>query len=44
MCKRGNMSKEATELALSLSHSNAFNIEGGIDAMMESLDPSLPKY
>ena len=44
MCRRGNMSKEATELALHLSHSNAFNIEGGIDSMIDLLDPSLPKY
>ena len=43
MCKRGNMSKEATEIALSLSHSKVYNIEGGIEAIIEGIDPSLPK-
>ena len=44
MCRRGNASKEATELALNLSFHNVINVEGGIEAVIDKIDPSLPKY
>ena len=44
MCRRGNASKEATELLLSLGINQAVNVEGGMDAIRREIDPSLPNY
>jgi rhodanese-related sulfurtransferase len=46
MCKRGNASKEATELVLKSEVfggiKNVYNIEGGYHAIQEQIDPNLP--
>jgi len=45
MCRRGNASKEATELLLNeLNLKTAINVEGGIEAIKSEIDPSLPSY
>ena len=50
MCRRGNASKEATELILNNENDafggvrNVFNVEGGLDAIREQIDQSLPYY
>ena len=44
MCRRGNASKEATEVMIKMGLTNAINVEGGIDAIRAELDKNLPEY
>ena len=45
MCRRGNASKEATELVLNeMKYTNVYNVEGGIEQIIKQVDQSLPMY
>ena len=50
MCRRGNASKEATELLLKNADEkldgfkNFINIEGGIEQIRDQIDMNLPLY
>jgi adenylyltransferase/sulfurtransferase len=43
-CHRGSRSAEAVRLLRQRGYTNVFNLEGGIDAWSESIDPSVPQY
>lgn len=43
-CKVGGRSKMAAELLVRSGFHNVKNLEGGIDAWIEEIDPSLPRY
>ena len=48
MCKRGNASKEATELVLKSEAfggaTNVVNVQGGYCAIQQKIDTDLPEY
>jgi sulfur-carrier protein adenylyltransferase/sulfurtransferase len=43
-CKTGGRSARAVRLLQEAGFQNAFNVEGGITAWSEAIDPSVPKY
>ena len=43
-CKTGGRSARAVRLLQEAGFQNAFNVEGGITAWSEEIDPSVPKY
>ena len=43
-CKTGGRSARAVKLLQETGFQNAFNVEGGITAWSEEIDPSVPKY
>jgi molybdopterin/thiamine biosynthesis adenylyltransferase/rhodanese-related sulfurtransferase len=43
-CKTGSRSARAVRLLQEAGFQNAFNVEGGITAWSEEIDPSVPKY
>lgn len=43
-CHHGLRSRAAAEQFLARGFSNVFNLEGGIDAWSERIDPSVPRY
>jgi sulfur-carrier protein adenylyltransferase/sulfurtransferase len=43
-CKTGGRSARAVKLLQEAGFQNAFNVEGGITAWSEEIDPSVPKY
>ena len=43
-CKTGGRSARAVKLLQETGFQNAFNVEGGITAWSEAIDPSVPKY
>jgi molybdopterin/thiamine biosynthesis adenylyltransferase/rhodanese-related sulfurtransferase/molybdopterin converting factor small subunit len=43
-CKTGHRSGEATRFLLDLGFTNVRNLAGGIDAWVDRIDPSLPRY
>lgn len=44
LCHHGNSSRQAAEHFRGLGFRNLHNIEGGIDAWAEQVDPSVPRY
>jgi monothiol glutaredoxin len=44
MCHHGHRSRAAAERFLQQGFKNVFNLEGGIDAWSQRVDPSVPKY
>lgn len=45
MCRRGNLSKEATEFLLNKCKlTNVVHVSGGITEYINKVDPSLPLY
>ena len=45
MCRKGNASKEATEYVLNhMKYTNVYNVEGGIEQIIQKIDGSLPMY
>lgn len=44
LCHHGGRSQQAAEHFRELGYREVYNIEGGIDAWAESVDPSLPRY
>jgi adenylyltransferase/sulfurtransferase len=43
-CHRGRRSAEAVRLLQQRGFANLYNLEGGIDAWSDQIDPSVPKY
>ena len=43
-CHSGARSAQAVELLRKAGRTNVYNLEGGIDAWSEEIDPSVPKY
>jgi rhodanese-related sulfurtransferase len=43
-CHSGRRSAEAVRLLQKRGFANIFNLEGGIDAWSDQIDPSVPKY
>jgi adenylyltransferase/sulfurtransferase len=43
-CHSGTRSAQAVRLLQQRGFSNVYNLEGGIDAWSEQIDPSVPKY
>jgi sulfur-carrier protein adenylyltransferase/sulfurtransferase len=43
-CHSGMRSAQAVELLQGAGLTNVYNLEGGIDAWSEEIDPSVPKY
>jgi monothiol glutaredoxin len=43
-CHHGMRSRTAAERALSEGFKNVYNVEGGIDAWSQTVDPSIPRY
>jgi monothiol glutaredoxin len=44
LCHHGNRSREAAEHFRELGYREVYNVEGGIEAWAEAVDPSLPRY
>jgi molybdopterin/thiamine biosynthesis adenylyltransferase/rhodanese-related sulfurtransferase len=44
LCKSGTRSAHATELLRAAGFTRAYNLEGGIDAWADKIDPAMPKY
>lgn len=44
LCHYGNSSRQAAEQFRALGFTDVYNIEGGIDAWSQRIDPSLPRY
>jgi adenylyltransferase/sulfurtransferase len=44
LCRRGIDSIRATDKILQYGHRNVFNVDGGLDAWRELIDPTFPKY
>lgn len=44
LCHHGNRSRDAAEHFRDLGYREVYNIEGGIDAWADAVDPALPKY
>ncbi len=44
LCHHGNRSQQAAEHFRELGYREVYNIEGGIEAWAESVDPSIPRY
>lgn len=44
LCHHGGRSQQAAEHFRDLGYREVYNIEGGIDAWADSVDPALPKY
>jgi sulfur-carrier protein adenylyltransferase/sulfurtransferase len=44
MCKSGGRSLRAAQFLQSAGFQNVSNLTGGIDAWIQSVDPSLPRY
>jgi monothiol glutaredoxin len=44
LCHHGNSSRQAAEHFRGLGFLDVYNIEGGIDAWSEKIDPSVPRY
>jgi adenylyltransferase/sulfurtransferase len=43
-CHSGTRSAQAVRLLQQRGFSNVYNLEGGIDAWSDQIDPSVPKY
>jgi adenylyltransferase/sulfurtransferase len=43
-CHSGGRSAEAVRLLQQRGFTNVYNLEGGIDAWSDEIDPSVPKY
>jgi monothiol glutaredoxin len=43
-CHHGGRSQRAAERALEQGFTNVYNLEGGIDAWSQTVDPSVPRY
>jgi adenylyltransferase/sulfurtransferase len=43
-CHSGRRSAQAVQLLKKRGFSNVYNLEGGIDAWSEFIDPAVPKY
>ena len=44
LCHHGNSSRQAAEHFRGLGFRQLFNVEGGIDAWSQRIDPSVPRY
>jgi monothiol glutaredoxin len=44
LCHRGNSSRQAAEYFRGLGFLDLYNVEGGIDAWSEHVDPGVPRY
>jgi len=44
LCHHGNSSRQAAEHFRGLGFRQLFNVEGGIDAWSQQVDPSVPRY
>lgn len=44
LCHHGNSSRQAAEYFRGLGFHDLYNVEGGIDAWSEQIDPSVPRY
>jgi len=44
LCHHGNSSRQAAEHFRGLGFQNVYNVEGGIDAWAEQIDPKVPRY
>ncbi|HEX2083883.1 MAG TPA: Grx4 family monothiol glutaredoxin [Xanthomonadaceae bacterium] len=44
LCHHGNRSQQAAEHFRELGYREVYNIEGGIEAWTDSVDPSIPRY
>ena len=44
LCHHGSRSQEAAEHFRELGYREVYNIEGGIEAWAEAVDPSVPRY
>ncbi len=44
LCHHGNSSRQAAEYFRSLGFHDLYNVEGGIDAWAQHIDPSVPRY
>ena len=44
LCHHGNSSRQAAEHFRQLGFHEVFNVEGGIDAWSQEIDPSVPRY
>src|SRR6266446_2472342 len=44
LCKSGTRSAHAAELLRAAGFTRAYNLEGGIDAWADKIDPAMPKY
>ena len=44
LCHHGDRSRQAAEHFRELGHREVYNIEGGIEAWAESVDPTIPRY
>ncbi|HEX5663482.1 MAG TPA: Grx4 family monothiol glutaredoxin [Xanthomonadaceae bacterium] len=44
LCHHGNRSQEAAEHFRELGYREVYNVEGGIEAWAEAVDPSIPRY
>src|SRR5690606_31562343 len=44
LCHHGGRSQQAAEHFRELGYREVYNIEGGIDAWADSVDPSIPRY
>jgi monothiol glutaredoxin len=44
LCHHGNSSRQAAEYFRGLGFHDVYNVEGGIDAWSQQIDPSVPRY
>lgn len=44
LCHHGNSSRQAAEYFRDLGFHDLYNVEGGIDAWSQAIDPSVPRY
>ena len=44
LCHHGNSSRQAAEHFRELGFLDIYNVEGGIDAWSQKIDPSVPRY
>jgi len=44
MCHHGGRSARVTQFLEANGYANAVNLDGGIDAWSESIDPTVPRY
>lgn len=44
LCHHGNRSMQVTTWLMRFSYKNVFNVQGGIDAYAQKIDPSIGRY
>ncbi|MCL4270451.1 MAG: hypothetical protein KJZ72_12940 [Anaerolineales bacterium] len=44
LCHHGNRSMQVTTWLMRFSYKNVFNVQGGIDAYAQQIDPSIGRY